>query len=954
MGQLRDKRIVQDRIWLNPNPAEIPPYDFDYTYPITVYEAIKKDMSDNSSTLADELEAIYRLISNKQGVIGGGVPGNLLTFTGVEGQVSQTKVVRAVVEPHERSHKNLLSEKAIGDALDQKATTASLNAHISNREMHLSDIERTRWNGMAPLTSLNAHALNTTLHVSPAERARWNAKASQADFEDHVLNTNNPHNVTAHQAGTYTRKEIDDFFAALRETFFNYLNIEWDDRTNTAKLVNYHPANWNPNYILSHADVLPDVPDPSLIYFALKPMTDYTVNESNDVSIWIKRPGIIWHEVGSATMRAGDMVIKYPNTTMFVWVQGRFLKLFSGNAGDEIGGGVSDQLWRPSINSEGLLVWERSSLVVPPDPMDIKGKDGYTPKKGIDYFDGQDGVGVPAGGVTSDILIKLTDNNHDTTWRSLWDILLDLVEEGKGLPPGVVIWENIKDHPKAYHVPGHNSDGYMTQKAVTTALDAIQQSIVGLNNIGVTVAGLKADLFAHMNDFNNPHRVTPAMIGGVERAAFDDHIHNFMNPHAVTKDQIGLGNVDNTKDINKPISIPVQEALDEINRKLGKVANSIVDVVWNQATGKLDFKFSDNSVISVAMQLGGIESVTFDKTTSELVFKFDNGRVSRIPIESILQYSGSTGEHINVIIEDDNRIRADIIPSSITGMELSTSLNLRGAPTAVTQAVSDNSTRLATTEFVKKQVVDSLISYETNRGLSANMGRILNQRKADVDDVIRMISELSGYDVIDALDSTNPNAALSANMGRHLDLTKAPKVHTSPSGSTFGVATVALFGHARASNVDPLMDGTVFRGTDNGYYARADHRHPSDDSKMDKDGLINIDEVFEGNGEDSIGEFIGFTIEKDCTPDAKGAVNKVLFNIHYKYFKNVMPTVRISGVFKALMGNGMLITLRDPVRINVTRSHATIMFTMNQVYPSNSPCSLVYGNTNSKIIVTTR
>ena len=285
-----------------------------------------------------------------------------------------------------------------------------------------------------------------------------------------------------------------------------------------------------------------------------------------------------------------------------------------------------------------------------------------------------------------------------------------------------------------------------------------------------------------------------------------------MNPHAVTKDQIGLGNVDNTKDINKPISIPVQEALDAINLRLNKVGNSIVDVVWNQATGKLDFKFSDNSVISVAMQLGGIESVTFDKSTSELVFKFDNGRISRISIESILQYSGSTGEHINVIIEDDNRIRADIIPSSITGMELSTSLNLREAPTATTQGVSDNSTRLATTEFVKKQVVDNLISYETNRGLSANMGRILNQRKADVDDVIRMISELSGFDVIDALDSTNANAALSANMGRHLDLTKAPKVHTSPSGSTFGVATVALFGHARASNVDPLMDGTVFRG----------------------------------------------------------------------------------------------------------------------------------------------
>ena len=30
------------------------------------------------------------------------------------------------------------------------------------------------------------------------------------------------------------------------------------------------------------------------------------------------------------------------------------------------------------------------------------------------------------------------------------------------------------------------------------------------------------------------------------------------------------------------------------------------------------------------------------------------------------------------------------------------------------------------------------------------------------------------------------------------------------------------------SDVDPLMDGTVFRGTDDGYYARGDHRHPTD------------------------------------------------------------------------------------------------------------------------------
>lgn len=40
------------------------------------------------------------------------------------------------------------------------------------------------------------------------------------------------------------------------------------------------------------------------------------------------------------------------------------------------------------------------------------------------------------------------------------------------------------------------------------------------------------------------------------------HLNNNQNPHNVTKDQIGLENVDNTSDIDKPISQSTQEALD--------------------------------------------------------------------------------------------------------------------------------------------------------------------------------------------------------------------------------------------------------------------------------------------------------------------------------------------------------------------------------------------------------
>lgn len=45
-------------------------------------------------------------------------------------------------------------------------------------------------------------------------------------------------------------------------------------------------------------------------------------------------------------------------------------------------------------------------------------------------------------------------------------------------------------------------------------------------------------------------------------ADLQSHVSNTSNPHAVTKSQVGLGNVDNTSDANKPISTATQNALD--------------------------------------------------------------------------------------------------------------------------------------------------------------------------------------------------------------------------------------------------------------------------------------------------------------------------------------------------------------------------------------------------------
>lgn len=76
---------------------------------------------------------------------------------------------------------------------------------------------------------------------------------------------------------------------------------------------------------------------------------------------------------------------------------------------------------------------------------------------------------------------------------------------------------------------------------------------------------------------------------------FINHISNTSNPHNVTKTQVGLGNVDNTSDLNKPISTATQTALnlkaDEadlstLERDLGQYEESTPITLEVEQSGK--------------------------------------------------------------------------------------------------------------------------------------------------------------------------------------------------------------------------------------------------------------------------------------------------------------------------------------------------------------------------------
>ena len=109
-----------------------------------------------------------------------------------------------------------------------------------------------------------------------------------------------------------------------------------------------------------------------------------------------------------------------------------------------------------------------------------------------------------------------------------------------------------------------------------TAKIIVNKSTVGLGNVDNT------------SDKDKPISTAQATaIADAKKAGTDAqtnltaHINDKENPHEVTKVQVGLGDVDNTSDVNKPISTATQTAL---NGKLDKTA--VVDVTVEALKGQ--------------------------------------------------------------------------------------------------------------------------------------------------------------------------------------------------------------------------------------------------------------------------------------------------------------------------------------------------------------------------------
>ena len=175
--------------------------------------------------------------------------------------------------------------------------------------------------------------------------------------------------------------------------------------------------------------------------------------------------------------------------------------------------------------------------------------------------------------------------------------------------------------------------------------------------IDTSISNVQNNLNAHINNRTNPHRVTKEQIGldqvdntsdankpisNATQTALNGkfsatdgnalkqrvdtsisnvqnnlnaHINNRTNPHRVTKEQIGLDQVDNTSDANKPISNATQTALNgKFSATDGNALKQRVDNIPELVATDITVD-SDNDSVNISLDKTSIVDGTLSGTT---------------------------------------------------------------------------------------------------------------------------------------------------------------------------------------------------------------------------------------------------------------------------------------------------------------------------------------------------
>ena len=225
----------------------------------------------------------------------------------------------------------------------------------------------------------------------------------------------------------------------------------------------------------------------------------------------------------------------------------------------------------------------------------------------------------------------------------------------------------------------------------------------------------------------------------------DTHVIRVDNPHAVTKAQVGLSNVDNTSDVNKPVSTPTQNALDLKQNVL--VSGTNIKTIEGQSIvgpGNIDLSKSDVGLSNVDNTADSAKVVNSASkwTTSRLI----NGTAVDGTIDITTSQWGTSR---NITIGNTAKSVNGSADASWSLAEIgaigTASPAFTGTPTGPTALVSTSTSQLATTAFVNAEIANATYSKA-----QLDVGQLDNRyyTEAEIDTLYDTAVKLTGNQTI--------------------------------------------------------------------------------------------------------------------------------------------------------------------------------------------------------------
>ena len=258
------------------------------------------------------------------------------------------------------------------------------------------------------------------------------------------------------------------------------------------------------------------------------------------------------------------------------------------------------------------------------------------------YIDKPDGMVIPltpattqeAGLMDADSVIKLNqtlpdaieaeqeariakDNAHDKLINSLPNEIMTVINSINPAAGYLILkyFRWVKNTEEGSYAKGTDVDvnipaatktaaGVMTAADKTNLDNTVQGLANEITNRTNAINALRTELKTYVDDLIAD---TGSDVTALETKV-NNHIANKSNPHTVTKTQVGLGNVNNTSDANKPVSTAQATAIAD-----AKAAGTAAQTSINSHAGRKD---NPHVVTRAQLSLATTDQVVFAKTTA--------------------------------------------------------------------------------------------------------------------------------------------------------------------------------------------------------------------------------------------------------------------------------------------------------------------------------------------------